>query len=166
MVSPEALHRAVDEHTEEAIASGILGIVVSSAVMASAHLETVWQLARAVLATLFVYWAAERYARVVSRRIVDGRRPTWPVLRRELAEGWAMVTGSTVPLLVLVVLGVLGTEYRSAVLVALGINTALLVLAGWRVGRAGRLARTERVVSAVFAGLFGLLAIAFKTLVH
>ncbi|HEU4513293.1 MAG TPA: hypothetical protein VFR87_09325 [Nocardioidaceae bacterium] len=166
MVSPETSHHAVDEPTEETIASGILGIVVSSAVMASAHVETVWQLALAVLATLLVYWAAERYARVVSRRIVDGRRPSWPVLRRELTEGWAMVTGSTLPLLVLVVLGLLGTDYRTTVLVALGTNTALLALAGWRVGRDERLNTAERVASAAFAGLFGLLAIVFKTLVH
>jgi hypothetical protein len=166
MVSPGTPHHAVDEHTEETVASGILGVVVSSAVMASAHVETIGQLAVAVLATLFVYWAAERYARVVSRRIVDGRRPSWPVLRRELTEGWAMVTGSTLPLLVLVTLGLLGAEYRTAVLIALGTNTALLALAGWRVGRDGRLSQAERVGSAFFAGLFGLLAIAFKTLVH
>jgi hypothetical protein len=158
--------RELSGRTEESIATGILGIVVSAAVMASAHAETVGQLVVAVLATLLVYWAAERYARVVSRRIADGRRPTWPTLRRELTDGWEIVTESTLPLLVLGALGLLGAEYATAVFVALGTNTALLALAGWTVGRGGRMSTPERLVSAAVAALFGLLTIAFKALVH
>lgn len=158
--------RELAGRTEESIATGILGIVVSAAVMASAHAETVGQLVVAVLATLLVYWAAERYARVVSRRIADGHRPTWPTLRQELTDGWEIVTESALPLLVLGVLGLLGTEYRTAVLAALGTSTALLALAGWAIGRGGRMSTRERLVSACVAGLFGLVAITFKTLVH
>jgi len=51
--------RELAGRTEESIAAGILGIVVSAAVMASAHAETVGQLVVAVLATLLVYWAAD-----------------------------------------------------------------------------------------------------------
>lgn len=158
--------RELAGRTEESIATGILGIVVSAAVMASAHAETVGQLVVAVLATLLVYWAAERYARVVSRRIADGHRPTWPTLRRELTDGWEIVTESALPLLVLGVLGLLGTDYRTAVLAALGTSTAMLALAGWSIGRGGRMSTRERLVSACVAGLFGLVAITFKTLVH
>jgi hypothetical protein len=67
---------------------------------------------------------------------------------------------------VLGVLGLLGTEYRTAVLAALGTSTALLALAGWAIGRGGRMSTRERLVSAGVAGLFGLVAITFKTLVH
>jgi len=158
--------RELAGRTEESIATGILGIVVSAAVMASAHAETVGQLVVAVLATLLVYWAAERYARVVSRRIADGHRPTWPTLRHELTDGWEIVTESALPILVLGVLGLLGAEYRTAVLAALGTSTALLALAGWSAGRGGRMSTRERLVSAGVAGLFGLVAITFKTLVH
>jgi len=158
--------REVTGRTEESIATGILGVVVSAAVMASAHMESVGRLVVAVLVTLLVYWAAERYARVVSRRVADSHRPTWPTLRRELTDGWEMVTGSALPLLVLAVLGLLGAEYRTAVLAALGTGTALLALAGWSVGRGGRMSTPERLVSASVAGLFGLLAIALKTLLH
>lgn len=166
MTSPTHSQRAVAVRSEESTATGILGIVVSGAVMASAHADSVWTLVVAVLATLLVYWAAERYARVVSRRVADGRRPTFAVLRSELTEGWEIVTGSTLPLLVLVALGLLGAEYRTAVLAALGTNTALLALAGWMIGRGGRLSTPERFASAGFAAVFGLLTIAFKTLVH
>ena len=166
MTSPQGPAQGLPVRSQESIATGILGVVVSAAVMASSHAESVWELAIAVLATLFVYWAAERYARVVSRRIADARRPTWKTLRQELTYGWEIVTESTLPLLVLVGLGLLGAEYRTAVLAALGTSTMLLALAGWMAGRGGRLSTQERLVSAVVAALFGLLAIAFKTLVH
>jgi hypothetical protein len=166
MASSQRTARAFAGRTEESLAAGILGVIVSGAVMASAHADSVLQLFVAVLATLFVYWAAERYARVVSRRIAEARRPTWSELRRELTDGWEIVTESTLPLLVLAVLGLLGAEYRTAVLSALATNTALLVLAGWSVGSGGRLSTAERLISAAVAGFFGLLAIAFKTFVH
>ncbi len=166
MTSSQRSDRGLAERNEESIAAGILGIVVSGSVMASAHKETIWQLAVAVLVTLFVYWAAERYARVVSRRVADGRRPTWRAIRAELTDGWEIVTESTLPLLVLAALGLLGAEYTTAVFVALGMNTALLALAGWTVGRNGRMSTPERLMSAAVAALFGLLTIAFKALVH
>ena len=55
---------------ERATANAIYGIIVSSAVMASANEQTVVELAVAVLVTLVIYWAAERFAHVMSQRIV------------------------------------------------------------------------------------------------
>jgi hypothetical protein len=152
--------------SEESTAAGIYGTIVSAAVMAAAHARTATAVAVTVLVTLVVYWAAERYARIVAERIHDGRRPTWQQLRRQLTSGWEIVTASTLPLVVLVVVALLGADLSVAVLAALGCSTLLLCVAGWETGRRGGLTTRERVVSAAVAGLFGLAMIALKALLH
>jgi hypothetical protein len=41
----------------------------------------------AVLVTLTIYWAAERYARIVAERIHEGHAPRWHTLREQLTCG-------------------------------------------------------------------------------
>jgi hypothetical protein len=78
-----------------------------------------------------------------------------------------MMTASTIPLIVLVVAGgVLGASVYRSVLAALISGTALLCLAGWEIGRDGRLTTRERVASACVAGLFGVGMVLLKTLLH
>jgi hypothetical protein len=77
-----------------------------------------------------------------------------------------MVTASTLPLVVLAVMSALGAQLTTAVLAALGCSTALLCVAGWAVGRHGRLSTAERVASSAVAGMFGIVFILLKTLLH
>src|SRR5215212_7376198 len=86
--------------TAESTAAGIYGVIVGAAVMAASHARTATAVATAVLVTLVVYWAAERYSRLVAERIHEGHPPSWREVRRQLATGWEMVTESTVPLAV------------------------------------------------------------------
>lgn len=151
---------------EESTAAGIYGVIVGAAVMAASHAERIVSVAVAVLVTLVVYWTAERYARLVAARIHDGRRPTWSHVRRELTHGWGIVSASTIPLLVLVIAGRLGAQVYGAVLSALVASTVLLCLAGWEIGRDGRLSTRERCVSAGVAGLFGAAMVLLKALLH
>ena len=53
-----------------------------------------------------------------------------------------------------------------AVLSALVCSTVLLCVAGWAVGRDGRLSTRERVASTVVAGMFGVVFIVLKALLH
>jgi hypothetical protein len=151
---------------EEGTASGIYGTIVSAAVMASSHAPT----ARAVIAgvgvTLVVYWAAERYARLVAERIHGDSKPTWRQVRRQLGSGWEMVTASALPLLVLAALALRGVSLTAAVFAGLLCSTLLLCLAGWEIGRGSRLSPLERTVLVVVAGGFGGLMIALKALLH
>jgi hypothetical protein len=156
----------VAQTTEESTAAGIYGVIVGAAVMAASHAESAAAVEAAVLVTVLINWVAERYARLVAARIHSGRRPSWPELRRQLSSGWEIVSASTVPLVVLAVLGLLGAEVEAAVLAALGCSTALLCLAGWEMGRGGRLGLGERVIAALVAGSFGMVMIALKTLLH
>jgi hypothetical protein len=151
---------------EESTATGIYGVIISAAVMAASHAERVAAVEVAVLTTLVVYWAAERYARLVAERIHDGRRPTWRQVRRQLTGGWEMVWASALPLVVLALAAALGAGVNGAVLWALGSSTVLLGLTGWEVGRGGKLSTRERMLSAVVAAVFGVAMILLKTLLH
>lgn len=165
---PGASPRVTDsaEERKERTAAGIYGVIVSSAVMAASHVNGAVVLAMAVVTTLVVYWAAERYARLVAERIHDGRRPTWSQVRGQLTHGWEIVSASFLPLVVLEVTRLLGASLSAATLAALACSTVLLILAGWEIGRHGQLTTGERLVSAAVAGLFGVGMIAMKALLH
>jgi len=72
---------------EARTANGIYGVIVGTAVMAADNGSTVGRLAVAVLVTLLVYWAAERYANLPARRIALTRGLTRAELRGELSRG-------------------------------------------------------------------------------
>jgi hypothetical protein len=55
---------------------------------------------------------------------------------------------------------------RTAVLGALVCSTILLCVAGWSIGRGGRLTGRERLASTLVAGMFGALFIILKTQLH
>jgi len=160
-------HAAARQLKEESrTANGIYGVIVGTGVMAADNGTTVGRLAVAVLVTLIVYWAAERYAHVVARRIVLRRRLTRAELRRELSDGWELVTASYLPLLVLVTSSLLGADLFGSVRNALVFSALLLGLSGWRVGREAALSLTQGVLSAAIAGAFGVVMIALQTFLH
>jgi hypothetical protein len=152
--------------TEEATAAGIYGVIVSAAVMATAHAPTVVSIAVTVLVTLGIYWASERYARIVAERIHQGRRLGLRAVREQLTGGWEVITASFLPLAVLLVARVLGADLRTAVVCALVASTVLLCVSGWHMGRHGRLTTAERFVSSGIAGIFGVGLIILKAHVH
>jgi hypothetical protein len=151
---------------EQATAAAIYGIIVSSAVMASAHGDSALKLAVAVLATLLIYWAAERFAHVMGERIIHAPELTSGRLRSHLSSGWELVSASFLPLGVLLAAGLLGADVDDAVLAALLSATALLVAAGWKVGGEAALSRSSRLVSALLSGAFGAAMILLKSLLH
>jgi len=150
----------------ESTAAGIYGVIVSSAVMAASHAATAAAATVAVLVTLVIYWVAERYARIVAERIHSGRRPGRRELRHQLTTGWAMITASFLPLAVLDVFRLLGARLSTALLAGLACSTLLLGIAGWEVGREGKLSTRERLVSAAVAAAFGGVMIVLKMLLH
>jgi hypothetical protein len=152
--------------TAEGTASGIYGVIVCAAMLVTSHADRAWREVLAVLITLTIYWAAERYARIVAERIHEGRRPSWNTVRHQLTSGWEIITASTLPLLVLVMMRLAGARIQVAEYAALGCTTLLLCLAGWRMGANGQLTTTERVLSTVTAGAFGAAMVILKALLH
>jgi len=164
--TPTAIRMGPLQETEEGTAAGIYGVIVSAGVMAASHASTAAATIVAVLVTLAIYWAAERYARIVAERIHVGHPPSRKSLRTQLTSGWEMITASTLPLIVLVMARVLGASLQTALLWALVCSTVLLCVAGWRIGRHGGLSRWEQLASSAVAGLFGIGLIVLKTMLH
>lgn len=156
----------IAQETEEETAAGIYGLIVGAAVVVASHAKTVAAVVAAVLVTLTVYWAAERYARIVAERIHSGQRPALHTVRHHLTHGWELVTATFLPLLVMVVFRVTGAGLIGAELASLVCTTALLCVAGWQMGANGRLTRLERMVSTLVAGGFGGALVLLKTLLH
>jgi hypothetical protein len=154
------------QDTEEGTAAGIYGIIVSAAVMVASHGRSAVAIVGSVLATLAIYWAAERYARVVAERIHQGRRPSRHAIRVQLTAGWEMITASILPLAVLVMVRLLGADLQAAVVWGLVCSTILLCWSGWRMGRQGRLTVAERLACTAVAGVFGAVLILLKTSLH
>jgi len=150
--------------TAEGTAAGIYGIIVSSAVLVTAHADAAYKLDIIVVVTLLIYWLAERYARVVAERIHEGHRPGWQAVRDQLTRGWEIMSASLVPLLVLLLARGVGAGMNLAILLALITSTLLLGLAGWRMG--ARLTQRERLVSTLVAAMFGAIMVVLKILLH
>lgn len=150
----------------ENMAAGIYGVIIGAAVMATSHGQTSTAVAVAVLVTLIVYWAAERYARLVAERIHDGRGLTLHEVRVQLTSGWTIVTASALPLAVLVVGDLLGLQAQVAVFLALAASTLLLFGVGWEIGREASLSTGERILMAMGAGAFGVVMVVLKALLH
>jgi hypothetical protein len=148
------------------MAAGIYGVIIGAAVMATSHGETSTAVALAVLVTLIVYWAAERYARLVAERVHDGRGLTLHEVRVQLTSGWTIVTASALPLAVLVVGDLLGFDAQVAVSLALAASTLLLFGVGWEIGREASLGTGERILMAMSAGAFGVVMVVLKALLH
>jgi Na+/H+ antiporter NhaC len=134
--------------------------------MASSHADSAAKVIAGVAVTLMVYWAAERYARLIAERIHEDRKPTWQQVRRQLSRGWEIVTASTLPLIVVAVFALRGAGVSSAVFAGLVCSTLLLCLAGWEIGHGTRLSLLERTALILVAGGFGGLLIALKALLH
>lgn len=156
----------VTGRTEEATTSGIYGVIIGAAVMASSHAASGRAVIAAVLVTLVIYWSAERYARLVAQRIHEGRRLTAHQVRSQLTSGWEIVTASALPVTVLALLNLAGVALRATVISALVCSALLLCLAGWEMGRPGQLTHLERLVSAIVAGAFGAVMILLKITLH
>ncbi|WP_433829888.1 hypothetical protein ACQP2E_09390 [Actinoplanes sp. CA-015351] len=166
MAGTNPLRVRIARENEEATAAGIYGLIVGAAVLVASHPETAAAAVVAEVVTLTIYWAAERYSRIVAERIHEGHRPTWHTVRRQLTTGWEIVTASALPLLVLVVARLVGTQLVTAEILSLICTTILLCVGGWLMGAAGRLTTWERLLSTTVAGMFGISLIALKTLLH
>ena len=152
--------------SEEETSAGIYGLIVGAAVVVASHAKTVTAVIAGVLVTLTVYWAAERYARIVAERIHSGHRPAWHTVRHHLTHGWELVTATFLPLLVMLVFRLTGAGLVRAELASLICTTVLLCAAGWQMGVNERLTPLERLVSMAVAGGFGAAMIVLKTLLH
>jgi hypothetical protein len=154
-----------DRHRREA--AHLYGLIVTGAVLATAPDE--FRLARVailMLCTLTIYWAAETYAHWIAARALVQRGLRREERRRIVRDGWPLVAACAVPLLFLTVEALLGVETARALDLTLVVNTMLLFILGWQMGRAGGLRGASLALSAATTGLLGLALIALKASLH
>lgn len=143
-------------------ASGIYGLIVAASVIAAVGTDLpTGPLALAVFVTLVVYWVAEEYAGLVEHASA-GHLPSWAHTRAALKAKWPIVSASYIPVVTLLVARLLGATPSTAALIALVVITALLMLYGWRAGRASGLHGFPLVGMTLLAGALGLLMIFLK----
>jgi hypothetical protein len=107
------------------LAHAIHGTVVGAAAMAAASLHgTLGEVVTTVLVTILVYWAAERYARVLSVAVHGPQR--LGKIAAALQRGWPMIQAAYTPLVVLIAVDAVTGDLRSGVLAALVVATLLL----------------------------------------
>jgi hypothetical protein len=161
---PVRLHRKQWADDRE-LAHSIHGTVVGAAAMAAASLHgTLGEVVVTVLVTVAVYWAAERYARVLAVAVQgpERLRKIGPVLRR----GWPMVEAAYTPLVVLVTIEFLTDNLRAAVFAALGVATALLGALGYAASRRAGTTRAAAVGWAMVSAGLGVVVILLKISLH
>lgn len=148
-------------------AAHLYGLIVSGAVLATAADE--FRLARVaiiLLCTLAIYWAAETYVHWIALRTLVRRDLTREERRRIISDGWPLMTACAVPLLFLGLEAVFGVETPLALDLTLAVNTVLLFLVGWQMGKAGGLTGVRLALSVGASGLLGVALIVLKTLMH
>ena len=148
-------------------AAGIYGLVVAGSVLAAVGSDLpTGPLALAVFVTLVVYWLAEEYAGLVEHAST-GHLPSWARTRAGLKAKWPLVGASYIPVVTLLIARLLGATPSNAALIALIVIVALLIVYGWRAGRAAGLRGFPLAVMTMLAGGLGLLMIVLKlVLVH
>lgn len=156
-------HREWSDDRE--LAHAIHGTVVGAAAMTAASVHgSLGEVVVTVLVTVFVYWTAERYARVLSVA-VDGP----PRLRRiteVLRHGWPMVEAAYSPLVVLVVVEVVTGNLRAGVLAALVVATVLLGGLGHLAARRAGTSPPAAIGWAAASAALGVVIILLKLSLH
>jgi hypothetical protein len=151
---------------ERELADAVHGTVVGSAVMMAASLHgTLGQTVIAVVATLFVYWATERYAEILASG-VHGPAPDRSRIFGELRQGWPMLQSAYAPVIMLLVTSALGAQLRVAVLAALGLSTALLAGLGYEAARRSGAPVAPALGWAAGTAMLGVAVIVLKLALH
>ena len=146
----------------------VYGAVISASVLAtvSAHADDFSYVALAAALVLAVYWMAHVYVQAQSGVIGGDTRHILHRIGGAAARESAVLKGGIPAILVYLLGKLVGLETGTAAEVAVYFSVALLVtvgyLAGKRVGMSGRAA----VVDAAVAGLFGVVLIVAKALIH
>lgn len=151
---------------ERELADAVNGTVVGSAVMVAASLHgSLGQVVIAVVATLLVYWATERYADVLASGVY-GPAPSRNRVVGALRRGWPMLQSSYAPVVMLLASSALGAELRVAVLAALGVSTALLAGIGYEAARRSGAPVSAALGWAAGTALLGVAVIVLKLALH
>jgi hypothetical protein len=146
----------------------LYGAIVSAAVLAtvSSHGEGAIYVALAAGVVLAVYWMAHVYTHALSEQFAGDQRHLLRRVRTSALHEASVLKGGLPAILVFIVAVLFGAKPSTAAFVALYFSVVLLVFAGYMGARAAGLTGRAVVAEAAGAGLFGVLIIAAKSLLH
>ena len=145
----------------------ITGTVVCAAAIAYAsdHVDSVAELTRAILGTVFVYWLAHLHAVTIGSSLTHRHHPM-AAFRHAMGETWSIAGASAVPVAVLVVTSLAGASFETASWWALISAIALLALYSYLAGAAGGLDTWGRIASGAAGALLGIFVALLKIALH
>jgi hypothetical protein len=158
-----------EQERSEGLATAIYGTILSTALIA-AYSEDPGsdpvQVALAVLLAALVFWIAHAYSDVLARGLIGRGRGGMARIREELAREWPMVTGAALPVLPLFLapLGILSDSNAESVAIASGVLVlvAVGIAIAWQRGSGW----AGIAFSAAASGVFGIVVVTLKAIVH
>lgn len=146
----------------------VYGTIAVGALLAaeSARRETYPRTIGAVVLTLVLYWLAHSYAEFTAGRIRDHGRFTFDGLARTAAHELSVLTGASLPLLVVLLLWAAGARLAGAVTAAIWTSATAIVLIEVLIGVRAHLPRRDLIRQTTMGALLGLLVIALRVLLH
>jgi hypothetical protein len=149
--------------------SGVVyGVIVIGALLAaeSALHESYGEAIGSAALAVAVLWVAHAYAGVLGRRLAGEERLTPATLLRALGHDGAVLRGAAIPLLVLLVCWLLGTEQQRAVNAAVWSAAISLVVFELLAAVRSRLAPPEFALEVAVGAAMGLAILALKIVLH
>ena len=144
-------------------ASSLYGLIIAGSVLATSGTEErLIAVAAALVATLGVYWAAETYVHLMAERGVERHVLDAHTIAAIARDGLPLVTVSVVPIVVLLAGALVGLSTTRAVEVALYVNTAVLLIEGYRISRDAGVHGWRIVGTVAFTGVLGMALIGLK----
>ena len=146
----------------------VYGAVISASVLAtvSAHADDFSYVALAAALVLAVYWMAHVYVQAQSGVIGGDTRHILHRIGGAAARESGVLKGG-VPAIVVYLVGKLaGLQTETAAEVAVYFSVALLVTVGYLAGKRAGMSGRAAVADAAVAGLFGVILIVAKSLIH
>lgn len=146
----------------------LYGALIAASVLAtaSAHAEYFTYVALSTLLVLGVYWLAHVYVEAQRMQLSGDDRLLHHRLRHTARQELSIIQGGLPAIVVFVATDLAGASVSTAAAVAVYFSVAVLVVAGYLVARAAGRRGWTALLDAAAAGLFGVVVIIAKALLH
>jgi hypothetical protein len=146
----------------------LYGALVAASVLAtaSAHAEDFTYVAGATLLVLGVYWLAHVYVAAQRLQLSGDDRLLHHRFGHTARRELSIIQGGLPAIVVFVVVDVAGASVSNAAAVAVYFSVAVLVAAGYLLARSTGRRGWAALVDSALAGLFGVVVILAKALLH
>lgn len=119
-----------------------------------------------VLIALMLYWLTVTYSHYAGERLAHEKRFHWAGFGREAVRELTLLSGSVVPLAVLIVCWVAGVALATADVAAIWAAVAAIIAAELVIGIRADLRGRELVAQTAIGALIGVLIVALRLLLH